>query len=343
MRHIDAIASDGSQLGVTSKTIWGDEHQIGTGGAEQAVITLCEEWTRQGDIVRFYNDPYEQGASPFEQLPVRAFNPKDNRDILIIYRSPNEKAIDATGLKVWFSTDQVCGRHDLFPGFSSYVDKVVTISPYHAQYFKQVYGIDNTIIIDLPIRVQDYVQPIEKIKRRFIFMSVPDRGLEQLWRIWPVIQENIPNASLTITSDYRLWGSGARNEKHCVKWLRHNNFRFLGAIPRAELIKEQMQAEMIVYPCIYPELFCIALGEGMVAGAYPITTHIGALATTNMGTIVEWDAKDLRGDKAFVQIVVDTLNDPDFDRKRLDVQHRAIERFSPQIITAQWDKLVFDE
>ena len=101
---IDVLCTDGSPLGVSYKTIWGDKWQIGVGGAELALLTLCEMWTQAGHIVTLYNDPRELNASPFEQRNTSDFIPNENRDILIVFRSPNQKAIVAKGLKYKIST-----------------------------------------------------------------------------------------------------------------------------------------------------------------------------------------------------------------------------------------------
>jgi hypothetical protein len=97
---IDYLTNDGSPLGVSLATLLGnDPNQVGTGGAEAAMLTLCEEWTKAGHQVRLYNDPRPGWDSPFEQLPIGAFNSQDNRDVLIVFRSPNLRMIDAKGLK----------------------------------------------------------------------------------------------------------------------------------------------------------------------------------------------------------------------------------------------------
>jgi len=153
---IHLLCNDGSPLGVTSKTVWGDNNRIGVGGAELALITMCEEWTKAGYEVTLYNDPWEAEASPFQQLPIRAFNPKDgNRDILIVFRSPNPQSVMVNNcLKVWWSCDQQTVGD--FKSFSSTVDKIVCISPFHQEYFRNVYGINNTMFIDLPVRLDDF-------------------------------------------------------------------------------------------------------------------------------------------------------------------------------------------
>jgi glycosyltransferase involved in cell wall biosynthesis len=342
MAHIDVLANDGSPLGVSMKTIWGEDHQIGVGGAELGILTLLEAWHYAGHQVRFYNNPRDPHGSPFEQLPIDLFNPKEDRDVLIVFRSPNHRIEGAKGLKVWFSTDQYTIGD--FREFAPKVDKIVTISPFHAEYFRITYGIQNTITIDLPVRVQDYAEfSIMKIRGRLIYTSVPDRGLKILHAAWPLIKRDFPEATLVITSDYRLWGcESPRNEQHKLEWMYCDGVEFVGALPRFDLIRKQLESQVLVYPCIYPELFCIACAEAQVAGVYPITSPIGALQTTNMGTILPGNPHTPFWVSAFVSGVVDTLRGLDLPRRQEELQKKAIERFNPVHILKEWETRVFN-
>ena len=338
---IDILCSDGSPLGVSSKTLWGDQWRMGIGGAEYALITMCEEWTKVGHIVTLYNSPKESGASPFNQLPVSAFESTYNRDVLINFRSPNPKAAVAKGLKVWWSCDQFTTGS--FKDFAGYVDKIVCISNFHINYFKSMYGIKNAISIDLPVRVEDFEnRKIKKVKNRIIFTSVPSRGLQHLLSIWSRIKEQIPDASLYITSDYRLWGTpGPGNSQHRSGWIGQKDVMYLGAIPRTQYIDQLLKAQLLVYPCSYEELFCISVSEAMVAGAYPITSGVGALATTNMGDVVEdFPTKDFFDE--MVDVSVDLLQHQDvLEQEQERVKKEAIKRFHPDRIIEEWENKVF--
>jgi glycosyltransferase involved in cell wall biosynthesis len=280
--YIDVLANDGSPLGVTLPDVYGKNGRLGVGGAELALLTMCEAWHVAGHRVRLYNSPTHMGLSPFEQYPVDTFFPNDERDILIVFRSPNHRILHARGMKIWWSTDQFTVGD--FQAFQSKVDKIVTISPFHANYFQETYGIVDTNVIDLPVRMEDYDHKIEKVEHRMIFCSVPDRGLDILASAYPEIKKQVQDASLVITSDYRLWGvQEARNEQFIQRFLGMDGVRFLGAVPRMDMVEEQLKAEVMAYPCTYPELFCYAVAECQVAGAYPVTTSMGALITTNMG------------------------------------------------------------
>lgn len=341
---IDILCNDGSPLGITMKTLWGDEFQVGCGGAEYALLTMCEAWNNTGHDVVLYNNPRKPNESPFEQRPIDQFNPNNPRDILIVFRSPNIRSIPVTNcLKIWWSTDQYTIGD--FSNFSKQVDKIVCISSHHSEYFAHTYGIQNAHVIDIPVRTQDYENKnIEKIRNRFIFTSVPDRGLDNLLRMWQGLKRSIPDASLVITSDYRLWGVGeARNEQHRVRWLSKEDVEFLGAVPRKRLIEEQLKAEIMLYPCNYEELFCIAVAEAQVAGVYPITSAIGALKTTNMGTVLYVDADNLHNDISFLEKLFGLVTDRnEFLSEQERVQHLATKRFNINNILAQWESKIFN-
>lgn len=336
---IEILCRDGSPLGVTTKSIWGDRWRVGVGGAELALLTMCEEWHNSGYEVILYNNPNEV-VSPFEQRHVNTFDPMGQRDVLIVFRSPNPKAVAADGFKVWWSTDQYTTGD--YQKFAPTVDKIVCISPFHADYFRETYDIGNTTIIDLPVRTQDYKAELDKVPYRMIFTSIPDRGLDNLWNMWNAIKGRVPEASLVITSDYRLWGSTALNEKHRVRWMAHQDIKFLGAIPRKELVEEELKAELFPYPCTYEELFCISCAEAQYAGAYPVTSNTGALATTNMGTIIPVPQPRPQDMRTFIQAFVDALKDRDtLYRKQIMVHEKAKERFAPEVIKKKWDEEIF--
>lgn len=343
---LHVLANDGSPLGVSVPDIYGQGRRgIGVGGAELALLTLCEEWTNAGHEVVLYNNPIDASNSPFEQRLIDDFDPKQDRDVVIVFRSPNKRLTDDTvGLKVWFSCDQFTVGS--FKEFAPKVDKIVCISKFHADHFKTAYGIENTHVIDLPLRAKDFPSKVEKVPYRMIFTSVPDRGLMYLWYMWPEIQRDIPEASLVITSDYRLWGlSTPNNQKHKMSWLRHENVRFVGALQRLEYIEELCKAELFVYPSMYDshELFCISCSEAQFAGAYPVTSSWGALQTTNMGIIIDGKPSEEPFKKEFMKTVYDLLgNRSELVKAQKEISMKAFDRFSPERILEQWEKEIFN-
>lgn len=338
--RIDVLCNDGSPLGVSEQSINGTDGRIGVGGAELAILTLMKFWAEAGHNVTFYNNPRPGYVSSFKQLPISLFLPREYRDILIVFRSPNIRAIKANaGKKIWLSTDQHTVGN--FKEFSETVDEIVTISKFHADYFEKTYGITNTTTIDLPVRTWEYEKQIEKIKNRMIFCSVPDRGLSVLAECYPNIKRQVPDASLVITSDYRLWGSPSpHNQQFVRQFIGKEGVTFLGAVSRQQMIEEQLRAEIHPYSCTYDELFCYSSAECQVAGCYPITSKVGALETTNMGLLVPGEPHSREWKELFTHLVVTRMqNRESFTSMSEGIREMAIRRFSPEKILVEWEKL----
>lgn len=341
---IHILCNDGSPLGVTEKTLHGEDGRLGVGGAELGLLTMCRAWQYYGNEVVLYNDPREGGASSFEQRTISQFDPYEDRDVVIIFRSPNThyETESMKGLKVWWSCDSYTIND--FQAYAPRVDRIVTISPYHSKYFKDMYGIHNSIPIDIPVRTWEYKDDVPKKMKQCIFTSIPDRGLMELHAIWPLIQSQVPDANLVITSDWRLWSDWATDEpvrRFRLAWGHHPNTDYRGAIRRHELVQLQMESSLHLYPCVFEEMFCISVAESQVAGVLPVTNNAGALPTTNMGRMLYGNPSDPTWVETFVKNVVELLNDPDLDKKQDWVRSVAMSRFSTETIVAKWDKEVF--
>jgi len=336
---IDLFCNDGSPIGVIPSDIYGR----GVGGAELALMSWAETMAAQGHRIRIYNDPVTVGNhGGVEYHQRQSFTPRENRDVFVIFRSPN-KHIKSTkaGIKLHWSTDQFTVGNfarDIVP----FVDRVVCISPYHTVYYKDSYGVPDGKIghIDLGVRLADYTEPIERVPGRCIFCSIAERGLEVLYGIWPKIRHLRPDASLVITGDYRLWGSKSPgNHHHRMAWLHVPGILFLGAIPRTKMVEQQMMAQVHSYSCTYEELFCISAAACQVAGAAPVTRDTGALRTTNeIGAELTGNATDPEWQRRFAQLVVKMMELPDSERAKM--QERARARFDWNRICGQWEQLI---
>jgi len=342
MPVIHCLANDGSPLGVHYSDIHGENGRAGVGGAELYILTLLKYWTDLGWDVTFYNDP-KRDDGHIKQKPLSAFNPKDNRDILLTFRSPNKRVYGAKGYRVWLSCDQYTVGN--YADYSLSQQKIVTISPFHSNYFETRYGITDTVSIDIPVRLEEYTNPVDKDPTQFMYCSVPDRGLDKLAMAWGVVAQELPEARLVITSSWGLWDGGNYNPhlmRYKMLFAKYKNVEFLGAVPRSELIKLQQSSSIMSYPCDYEELFCISAAEMQVAGAYPVTTNFGALATTNMGIRLGGLPTDNGWTGLFGTTLVKTITDPNLPNLQKEVQQKAIERFDIKTIHNKWEE-IFNE
>lgn len=367
MLKIDIYCRDGSPLKITPPMIYGR----GVGGAELSMMTWAETMAARGHQVRVYNNPDTPGDyDDVSYLPQDDFERRYNRDVLIVYRSPTPDVKNVrAGVKIHWSTDQYT-MGDYSKDIVPFVDKVICISPYHmADYQSRLVAalssgkwpmenwipdinatLQNTVnaplekitYIDLGVRLQDYPLEMEKVLNRFIFCSVPDRGLTVIRQIWPQIKEALPDATLVITSDYRLWGSHPGNSTHRLNLLGVDGIVFLGAIERHELARHQAQAQIHLYPCLYDELFCISAAECQAVGAVPITSDAGALATTNeFGLIVPGNPEDPTWQRIYVDLVVAAALDQNIliDKAKEGIKLARV-RFDWDRICDEWEGVI---
>ena len=340
--RIALVCNDGSPLGVTPPDIYGR----GVGGAELAMMSLMKVFAERGHEVEVYNDP--RNAHSYDGVSYKqrgAFNESQPREAVIIFRSPNPLVTRRCGADkvLWWSCDQYTIGDFAMQGRS--VDHIVCISQFHQKYFTITYGLpkESISVIDLGCWLPDYDIAVEKIQGRMIFCSIPDRGLDAMLAAWPQIKDEAPAASLVITSDYRLWGTSANNARHRLSWAGQPDVQFVGKVPRAELVRLQMEAEVHSYPCTYDELFCISAAEAQVAGAIPVTSNWGALSATNEFGIqipgnphspefVQTFAKKCAGlittERAFMEMAQEQM------------MKKARLRFDWHVIAAKWEKLI---
>jgi len=339
--RIHILCNDGSPL----KKVWSDIYGDGVGGAELAMLSLAEQFVKDSHETRVYNQlgpRREEVGIIFE--PLNSFDPRDDGRYLIVFRSPNPRIPAKSKGTFWWSTDQyTVGR---FARFWPKVDHVITISQFHRSYHIRTYGMppEHVSAIDLGVR-DDYptLRDMEKKTGMCIFCSIPDRGLHMLHAAWPLIKREVPEASLAITSDYRLWGLGSpRNHRHRLMWTDMEDISFLGKVSRHKLVALQCAAEIMAYPCIYDELFCVSVAECTVAGAYPVTSSFGALPETNFwGTVLGGDPTSPSFVHDFSSRIISLLTSdrPFLEKQRAVMVKEARKRFSWKRIAERWYEL----
>jgi len=127
---IHIACNDGSPI----DKVWSDIHGNGVGGAELALLSLAEQFAKDGHEVRIYNQtggPREEAGIIFENI--NGINPKETDRVLITFRSPNERTEFAGAVrKIWWSTDKY--TIGSFKKAAANNEFCITISPFHTNY-----------------------------------------------------------------------------------------------------------------------------------------------------------------------------------------------------------------
>lgn len=335
----------GSPTSITPNTYWGLDGQPGTGGAETALIWLSHHLARRGHDVSVYNGA-NGDFDGVKYRPLGAFDLSDPIDVFVLFRNPwsGVTKVNAKTTVFWSCDQQTEGNYatEVFP----WVDHTICISPYHLRYHVERYGLNpNTAwVTDLGVNWDEYKAQVPKVPNRLIYCSQPERGLTVLFVAFGLIREQVPDVSLTITADRRLWGVDYTGDELYHKlWDtmgESDRINYVGAVPREELAKLQLEAEVMSFPCTYEELHCLAATECQVAGAVPVTSMMGSLPTTvDVGVTIDESPNSEAFVERFAGEIIDLLkNRPRLEAMQKEARKQGIKRFKWEVIAEAWEK-----
>lgn len=317
----------------------------GVGGSQLSLIQITRELAKRHDVTVF-NSTTREGI--FNRVRYRHYETlgfDEEWDVFISFRCAVPSPAIKSKCKLHWSID---------PGDNSvekdmeYIDKIITISPFHSKLMKNIFHIDPGLIYEarLGILSDEYKTPMEKIKNKLIFCSAPERGLQHVPVIFRLVQEKIPDVSLVITMDYSLWGFDPGIDEYRKLFDGLEGVSYLGKISRKQLIKEQKSSMLHIYPCDGPyEMFCLASMECQAAGTPTIATNQGALSTTVQDGVtgrLVYTLPDYDPDfyQTFAECIIGTLLDSSlWNRLKDNARERALTHFSyEQLIADLEDK-----
>lgn len=327
----------------------------GTGGSEQAVIHLSEALVKAGWFVTVYNNCGAQSLTHNNVLyvPSWKFNHRTAHDIVVLWRMNRLAAgyrINCRTLIQW--------HHDtLYPSEvdgakTLRTDKHIVGSQFHRN---QILHIDDSRIeivsnaVRCPESLAGTLGPgsghAYRRGGKCIYTSAPDRGLECLLYLWPMIRTRCPWAELSVFYGWKIWKQAQDRHPFDVAWfkrieglldaegiVRKNVF-----LDEATLWHEYYESDVWLYPTQHNESSCITAMKAQVAGAVPVTTTCGALRET-----VQWGVKihsesiytDEIAQQKFVDAAVRILTKGYFERRRM--MRWAETHFSWDRVAQRW-------
>lgn len=141
---------------------------------------------------------------------------------------------------------------------------------------------------------------IIKNNRVFLYASAPNRGLEDVLRIWPFIYRNLSFSDGASPELHIYYGFPLQVQTRLRQsmgsatfetWY-HNLLRLLhetpgvhyhGAVDQSTLARAYAMASFWLYPSSFPETGCISMLRAMAAGAIPITSRLQESVLATLG------------------------------------------------------------
>jgi len=277
----------------------------GSGGAEICVMELAKRFAADGWRTVVFGTPGEYAGvyEGVEYWPSQDFLPTEPFKVFVSSRSPAPFEVDLNAkLKLLWMHDVNVGE-DL-ELVKNVPDKIIGLTKWHATHLQKLYGIDENKMAILPNGIN-----LDRFKKdrsdddsgelKFIWSSSPDRGLDVLLGLWPVIREHYPEAELNVYYGWNMIDkiiANLRNRNTVGTYLEYMKSQIVGKmnelgneeggifnhgrVNQNELAKAMYSSNYWAYPTEFMETFCITAIENQAAGVIPITSKLGALNET---------------------------------------------------------------
>jgi glycosyltransferase involved in cell wall biosynthesis len=264
----------------------------GIGGSETAVIHIARRFAEAGWRVDVYNTPdYLEGEyDGVGYWGPERLRPGESCDVLVSWRQP--AAIDlpvSARMRLLWLHDLNAGP-DAGPQMRRF-DRVCGVSQWHADYLRDQYDLDPARVGYVPngIDLERFDPTIQKVPFRCVWSASPDRDLDLMLDLWPIITATEPAAELHVAYgwqgfDFRIArGDGAAAElkaKLQRKMAATRGVVWHDRLGQDALARLKCESWMSPYPTAFLEVSCISMMESMAAGAVPVTSAAGALKET---------------------------------------------------------------
>ena len=279
------------------------------GGSQSAFCYLSVALAARGHAVTTYtattNPRVFQGVQCRSYRAVQA-NSLAGCDALIVLNGPAQKSVDLRPhvparcrLILWtqHSFDQPAMRALEDPGVARAWDRIVCVSQWHAATMQRRFGLDprrmavmrnaispafaNLFPNAAALAVAKSAAPV------LAYTSTPFRGLNVLIAVFPELYRLEPRLRLKVYSSMKVYGQDESADPFAALYAQCRStpgVEFVGSLPQPLLADALKSVMILAYPNTFAETSCIAVMEAMAAGLFVVTSDLGALPETTMGT-----------------------------------------------------------
>jgi glycosyltransferase involved in cell wall biosynthesis len=325
----------------------------GIGGSEKMVILLGEEFARRGFRVDVYGSPTDGRAYKTQNgvcyKPFHAFNPKLERNILIVWRAWGFLDHPLKAKKIFMDLHDVQNPADYTPARLAKISGAFFKSNFHCSPVKDIIG-DKAIITRNAIDTTQFDVDVARDSNKIIWASSCDRGVLRALRIFARIKQQNPAAHFHIfygftplylkraaQVDYQYFPE-CGSARHMLDYMEevHDVASQLGAvfhgrIGHKEIAREFKSSSILLYPTSFDEISCMSSMEAQMAGCFPVVGATGALPETcsKWGTLL-----DPTNESHFADIAAIAMKAP--DAERVAMADYAKRTFNVQDLAASW-------
>lgn len=290
----------------------------GLGGSESALVYIARSLAANGIRVRVFcncDRPGEYDGVRYDNLvDFHIYRNQHTLPVLISSRSlrPFKLAVQAQASILWIH-DAV--NVPFLKGEDPAripIDRIFAISHWQRDEWSRRFGIpiEHFFMTRNGVDLTMFRPGEKRNRRRLIYVSRPERGLDVLLELFPHIRQRVPDAELHIYS-YQLPGDST--DERIYQKTRQPGVYMHGSLPKAGLAAEMAIARLMVYPSTWLETSCIAAIEAQASGTPVVTSTLAALSETVhdgvSGCLIPGDPHTAEFGRCFIEAVVTLMND----------------------------------
>lgn len=310
---------------------WDTMERQSLGGSETAGLSMAKALAKQGHNVILFCNTTDTGKKQDDviYMPLDSFHSfvtTSPIDVVIGQRMPELFAVKMTSkLNILWCHDLAMLRNaDKFKSVLWNVDKVMTVSQYMTDQYKEVYGLPdelfwttrNGIDLDLIDGVFRGNPLMTRQPKQLVYASRPERGMDVLLKsIMPKLWEKDPEITLKVCGYDNTIPEMKPFHDYLQGLIAQSNGKaeWVGNLTKEQLYKLYAESTAYVYPTPSPrakefaEVSCITAMEAMACGLPFITSNRGALTETldkDAAVIIEGDPWTEEYQNTFVDAVM---------------------------------------
>ena len=348
--------------------VWNPDtfEQGGHGGAETCIIKLAPMFAADGWRTVVFGTPgdYRGEHDGVEWWRTEEFLPGEKFHTFVSSRSLIP--FDGTPLakvKLLWMHDVNVGQED--KRVLMRPDKVLGLTNWHANHLRQLYGLPKNKLAVMPNGIDltrfDRDDWDKTNKFNFIFSSSPDRGLDTLLSLWPIIKQHFPEANLHLFYGWDMINKIIAMHKgkapgiSFIEELRNKCLTQIqnlggeeggiyshGRVNQRELAKHMAKCSFWTYPTDFMETFCITALEMQMSGVIPITSNLAALNETinpDVPRITGWP-KNTAYQKQFLTILAGMINQEEWQVHIREENREFAKQYSWENVYGKWNDLI---
>jgi glycosyltransferase involved in cell wall biosynthesis len=309
------------------------------GGSETALVQMAREMKKlTGRPVKVFNARSDVLTAPsgVEYIPNTQTNlyfSKNKPKVHIAWRHN----IEVTRAKTYLwchdlQTPGVESKHNFY--------KHICLSSFHKDFVMGKQGVPSEKIWvsrnGIPVEKFNF-QKKPKNPNKIVWLSSPDRGLENAIEIMDLIRKEMPEAELHIyygIENLYKYGPAMSALADKLKGMMATRpwCVYHGFTEQSKMYQDVSDAVLWLHPCNFIETFAITALEALANGIYPVTRRLGALANTladaetkGQVTLLDHGGFSLEEKQQYADAVISAIKEKKYERVSLDMEKHTWE------------------